>query len=60
MLMFPESGDKIMFVSLTTGFPCRTEATAEAVADRLVLAVLNYSQLTGISEAFSALSLHVT
>lgn len=32
---------------------------AETVADRLVLAVLNYSQLTGVSEAFSALYLLV-
>lgn len=26
MLMFPKSGDKIMVVSVTTGFPCRNRA----------------------------------
>lgn len=33
---------------------------AETVTDGLVLAVLNYKQLTRISEAFSALCLHLT
>lgn len=33
---------------------------AETLAEGLVLAVLNYNQLTGVSGAFSALSLHVT
>lgn len=58
--MFPKSGDKIMVVSLKQFFHAETEPMAETVADWLVLAVLNYNQLTGVSEAFSALSFHVT
>lgn len=49
-----------MVVSLKQLFHAGTEPMAETVADWLVLAVLNYNQLTGVSEAFSALSFHVT